>query len=117
MGVVKIADHEVRIAIWGREADGPKKINYEDEYDNFPYFCCVSSAVQLLFYVGSAGNQVSWSGPVGEPQEMWMMVYDSNCEDLRHQVWRLWSYQWIHASLAHVVGNILGNLVIGGLLE
>merc|ERR1719215_1065840 len=40
-----------------------------------------------------------------------------NCEDVRFQFWRLWTYQWCHGSLWHVLINVLGNLVIGGELE
>lgn len=112
---VKIADKEVRTAIWGRE--GPRRVTYEDEYDHFPYFCFVISFIQLSMYVGYVGSEASWSGPPSGPGELWMKVYDADCQDLRHQLWRLWTYQWAHGHLAHVIGNCISNILFGGLLE
>lgn len=112
---VKIADQEVKTAIWGPNV-APRR-TYEDEYDHFPYFSLTVSVIQLMAYVASVGPEASWSGPPSEPDELWMRVYDQDCNDLRNQVWRLWTYQWMHGSLGHVVGNCIANILLGGLLE
>lgn len=115
--MVAIADQEVRMAIWGPIEDTGKVI-YEFNYKHFPYFCCFISFIQLAAYFGTIDRSLlSLSGPVSKPEAFYLRVYDEHCNDLRHEIWRLWAYQWCHASVTHVFTNVFGNLVIGGLLE
>mmetsp|Transcript_163970 Transcript_163970/g.521283 ORF Transcript_163970/g.521283 Transcript_163970/m.521283 type:complete len:817 (-) Transcript_163970:199-2649(-) len=115
---IKLADSEAKTSIWG-PAPTSKEIRYEDEYDHFPIFCTVISFIQFFCYIGDVGiSNVTLGGPVSGPYDWRMRVYDDNCNDTRGQVWRLWTYQWLHGSISHVLGNcLLGNLLIGGLLE
>jgi len=40
-----------------------------------------------------------------------------DCDDQRGEIWRLWSYQMVHAGLSHLVGNMVMQLVFGIPLE
>lgn len=115
---LKFADMEARVAIWGKEKPGPKDINYEDEYDHTPFFCLFTSLVQLLCYIGGAGvANMEWDGPISKPEWFWLRTYNENCGDTRFEVWRMWFYQFSHACFLHVLGNVFGNVYLGGLLE
>jgi len=114
---VKIADIEVEIAMYGERF--PK--SYEDQYQFIPWFCMVWPFVHIACYIGSVGNGASWSAPyavvASGPQELYMMVYDSMCQDRRHEIWRLLTYQFAHGSLAHVLMNWIATWLAGLELE
>jgi len=115
---IKLADLEAKISIWGRDVGEEQPTVYEDAYLNFAYFCTVVCLVQFFMYVGDVGwANVKYDGPPSGPTSLWMYVYDESCTDEREEVWRLWTYQWAHCSLAHVIGNCFAILFIGGMLE
>mmetsp|Transcript_118891 Transcript_118891/g.380956 ORF Transcript_118891/g.380956 Transcript_118891/m.380956 type:complete len:227 (-) Transcript_118891:156-836(-) len=50
------------------------------------------------------------------PGQTWMVIH-TDCQDLRSELWRWWTYQFTHASLSHVLLNCLLTLIVGAPLE
>ena len=84
---------------------------------HFPLFLILASIVQVfcfVYYVYAVwgdknGEGVQSDAPIAGPEVWWMKIispFDDQCQDLRPEVWRLWSYQLVHAGYQHIIGNI-----------
>lgn len=92
-----------------------------------PYFCVVECVVVLTFWIVGSNvycgkNGCSWVSSVGGLDTASVGLFDlrwSNfqCEDLRPQVWRWFTYQFTHVGLPHVGMNCLLLVMMGVPLE
>ena len=99
---------------------------------SFPYFLVFISLLQVGVFTWflistqtiptatepTAGSPLLWFKLVGMPSS----EYDSNsdfprCDDLRPQVWRFFSYQFVHSGLVHIATNVVIQLMLGCPLE
>jgi hypothetical protein len=102
----------------------PKAQITVDLYGNYgshwPLFALLVSAVQIGCFVywvvavdgvGSLGANT----PVGGPTWSWLRIVSSfpKCGDLSAELWRFFSYQFVHAGLSHLGFNMVTQLVFG----
>ncbi|GMS88309.1 hypothetical protein PENTCL1PPCAC_10484, partial [Pristionchus entomophagus] len=104
--------------------------SYLDAYNCFPppIFILIASIFQILVFFG-----YYWS----EEDSHDIMTHCAGCfltnttstrreripgplmfiPRLRHEVWRFWTYQFLHAGISHLAGNIIMQCLIGVPLE
>lgn len=73
-----------------------------------------------IFEIGWNKVHFSLSTPLSPPNESFIFASIShfpNCNDIRYQVWRIISYQFVHEGLQHIGGNTFVGLLYGMLLE
>jgi hypothetical protein len=91
--------------------------------DNFksepPFFLLGISFLQIiifLYYVFTESSGVAdATSPIAGPEELWMKAVGPFplCSDLRSEVWRLVSYQLVHAGIQHIGFNMVMQLIFG----
>jgi len=103
-----------------------KKMQAGNKEVGWPIFTLFHSLLVLALWIGEAvrSNQDFTSASAGlnslYPGQFDMRMYrtaDTECEDLRFEVWRWYTYQYTHNGLAHVGTNIGLTLILGIPLE
>lgn len=84
--------------------------------------CVLAGLLWIIFASKSAAEgKSSWFGAQAglEPIKTFNLVLTdiTTCEDLRPQIWRLLTYQFIHAGWSHILFNVILTLVLGIPLE
>ena len=95
-------------------------VDMDDNFRSEPPFLILGiSCLQLfifLYYVFTESNGVADAiSPVAGPEELWMKAVAPFplCSDLRSEVWRLVSYQLVHAGIQHIGFNMVMQLIFG----
>ncbi|XP_022668663.1 rhomboid-related protein 2-like [Varroa jacobsoni] len=89
--------------------------SYFEEYSCMPppFFIVLVSIIQVAIYIYYSIELKEWSRngptPIKSP-----LIYNPN---RRYEVWRFFTYQFIHIGLYHILFNILMQLVLGIPLE
>lgn len=97
-----------------------------------PYFICTWSLIQVYMFFAyclARSTTPNYSSPIGGKPFLWFkMVGDGDsgresnddfpvCDDLRGDLWRFWSYQFVHVGYSHVLFNVCLQLLLGIPLE
>jgi len=90
--------------------------NCDERTGSFPFFILTSSIIQIAVFV-------SYYKDVENFQQLCKFKYSMvNSElifapRLRHEAWRYYTYQFLHAGFPHIFGNVLMQLFLGIPLE
>jgi len=64
---------------------------------------------------------LAWTSMLAGLESIWpletCLKTHTDCDDLRLQVWRWFTYQWTHVGLSHVGGNAIMNVILGWRME
>jgi len=92
-------------------------------YTGFPLFLTFTSIVQIAvfiwFYTGSRCD--GWSCDITRinqaqlESDIILIRFDELVT--RHEYWRLWTYQFTHAGVTHLIVNVIFQLLFGALME
>ena len=99
-------------------------VDYNEQHAaHTPLFVFGISVVQVLvglIYVygirkGKAYEEFGDVSPICGPEWMWYKVVGDwpRCHDQRGQVWRLWTYQYVHSGYMHLTGNVITQCFFG----
>jgi len=93
-------------------------IDYDDFITIFPYFTVFITVLDIAFFIGYAiaaypVEKVSWN----EPSDY---VFNSTLAfraDSKIELWRFYTYSWLHAGILHIGINMFLQLLLGVALE
>ena len=92
-------------------------LNYADLpfRPEYPWFLLSISALQIIMFVCFSAEKKHTKLEKG----LWMRVVGSfpDCQDLRPEVWRFFSYAFVHAGARHVCLNVVLQMIFGLPLE
>lgn len=97
-------------------------VTYEDQRRYYPLALFLISAVQVgAFYYFSQRKpgKTGLNGPVIGPESLWFWITGPfpGCRDGRKQPWRLISYQLAHSGYAHLISNVVLQILYGLSIE
>lgn len=88
--------------------------NQESKPGNFPYFTIIISLIQIIIfaiYYSQPGSEINEFNRATLCSPFLYSPYH------REEVWRYFTYQFNHAGIVHLAGNLFFQIVIGSLLE
>eukprot|EP01041_Mallomonas_annulata_P002786 gene2786-5490_t len=74
----------------------------------------------LFYMIGIDNIKITAMGPISPPNtELWYIFIDGfpQCEDRRHEIWRLFTLQFVHAGFLHIISNTILSLPYGIIYE
>eukprot|EP01038_Epipyxis_sp_PR26KG_P011348 gene11348-15215_t len=122
-------------SIKDRDLEGHDEVSFEDPYLNqvnedsitprqIPYFTILFNTMNWIIYVYALIKLVKWENvdvnTISPPDKAWWFFtvqWWPNCSDSRQELWRLLSYQFVHAGFVHIIGNTLCGFFYGAILE
>ena len=76
----------------------------------FPHFCFILIFTLWMFYLWGIYTmknavRITLNSPISPPSSLYWFYYVDwypSCKDLRMQLWRLISYQFVHVGIMHI---------------
>jgi len=101
--------------------DGDAQTAGEPVKEHWPVFTMMQSLATLLLWFVYAVQGGAFSDQAAGLESIFpgstTLVLHTDCEDLRSQIWRWWTYQFTHHGLYHISSNLLLLIVAGIPLE
>jgi len=98
---------------------------YPDEhclptYTGFPLFLTISSMIQVIMFIYfyTSPHCFHYPATIYCPAQRAVALTDRQGQDIwNYDIWRLWTYQFAHAGLSHLVPNVVMQIIFGSFLE
>lgn len=81
------------------------------------FFLCFLNSFIFLFFSFLNNNSVNDVNPKNLNWAFYTITLFPECNDVRNEIWRLISYSFVHNGISHLLGNLLGILVLSVLLK
>jgi len=95
--------------------------NGKENSGGFPWFTIIITIAQTAYFF-----YMYWTA-VGPPSSEWALwqsefndnklILDGDKATIEKEVWRFFSYSFVHSGWQHLIGNMMMQLIVGSLLE